>query len=80
MSAASFNIFGVLSLVCFTNTATDDYWNEDFDPNKNCIREDEMTELQNVPEPNNCAIGDTRGRLQAGSSGFSNKRVNQAPL
>ena len=81
MSAASYKIFGVLYLVCFTNArfAVNDYWAETFDASRNCLREEEMKE-QKATEPNKCATGDSRGRLQAGSSGFSNERVNQAPL
>ena len=80
MSTASCRIFGVLYLVCFTNTRVSgyDYWSEEFDPSRNCLRREEMKE-QKATEPNKCATGDSRGRL-AGSSGFTNERVNQAPL
>ena len=32
-----------------------DYWDEDFDENKNCAREMEMEELQRETEPQRCA-------------------------
>ena len=46
-------IFGVLYLVPITKAA--DYWDPDFDENKNCIREEEMTKLRGAKEPAKCA-------------------------
>ena len=44
----------VILLVYFTQ-AREDYWDEDFDENKNCVREEEMMELQRETEPGRCA-------------------------
>ena len=38
-----------------------DYWDEDFDENKNCAREEEMTKLQNETEPRRCASASGSG-------------------
>ena len=34
---------------------SEDYWNEDFDENKNCVREEEMTKLQREADPGRCS-------------------------
>ena len=39
----------------------DDYWSEDFDINKNCVRESEMKEMQKEPDPGRCAHTSGRG-------------------
>ena len=44
----------VLLLVYFTQARVD-YWDENFDENKNCVREEEMMELQRETEPGRCA-------------------------
>ena len=43
------------ALVIISSTGTIDYWDEDFDENKNCAREMEMEELQRETEPQRCA-------------------------
>ena len=48
----------VILLVHFTLGA-DDYWDEDFDENKNCVREEEMRELKQETEPGRCAEAST---------------------
>ena len=52
----------VLLLVHLTQ-ARDDYWEEDFDENKNCAREREMRELQRETEPGRCADAAGVGQL-----------------
>ena len=49
-------------LVQFTQ-ASEDYWDEDFDENKNCVREEEMKELQRETEPGRCALAAGSGQL-----------------
>ena len=44
----------VLLLVCLTQTRVD-YWDEDFDEDKNCVREEEMKELQRDVDQGKCA-------------------------
>ena len=52
----------VVFLVQFIR-ASDDYWDEDFDENKNCVREEEMRELQQETEPGRCAESVQSGDL-----------------
>ena len=47
--------------------ANNDYWADDFDEDKNCVREEEMKELQRETEPGKCA-----------SSSAGNKHRNYA--
>ena len=54
MVAACNYIFGVLFLVPFTKAKAKDYWDKDFDENRNCIRDEEMTKLR-AKEPAKCA-------------------------
>ena len=44
-------------LLPFLGQAKDDpdYWSDDFDENKNCVREQEMMELQREQEPGRCS-------------------------
>ena len=42
---------------------SEDYWNEDFDENKNCVREEEMKVLQRETEPRRCASAAGSGSL-----------------
>ena len=44
----------VLLLVCLTQARVD-YWDEDFDEDKNCVREEEMKELQRDVDQGKCA-------------------------
>ena len=45
-----------LSLLAFIVKAEDeDYWADDFDENKNCVREEEMMKLQRETEPARCS-------------------------
>ena len=62
--------FTLLLLVHFTQARSDDYWNEDFDENKNCAREREMTELQRETEPGRCASAARSGDLYLASLYF----------
>ena len=39
----------------------DDYWSENFDINKNCVREPEMRIMQKEPDPGRCAHTSGRG-------------------
>ena len=48
----------VIFLIQFIR-ASDDYWDEDFDENKNCVREEEMKELKQETEPGRCAEAST---------------------
>ena len=50
--------------------SSDDYWEEDFDENKNCAREREMTELQRETEPGRCASAARSGDLYLASLYF----------
>ena len=43
--------------------AIDDYWDEDFDENKNCVREEKMTQLQRQTEPGRCASAARSGNI-----------------
>ena len=43
------------ALVIISSTGAIDYWDEDFDENKNCAREMEMKELQRETEPQRSA-------------------------
>ena len=54
MVAACNYIFGVLFLVPFTKAQDQDYWDPNFDENRNCIREEEMAKLM-AKEPAKCA-------------------------
>ena len=36
--------------------AFDDYWDDDFDPNKNCKKEDLIKELYKDRNPRRCAV------------------------
>ena len=54
-------MFVLLFLVCLHQVLlNDNYWSEDFDINKNCVRESEMKKMQKEPDPGRCA-SDTRG-------------------
>ena len=44
----------VLLLVYLTQARVD-YWDEDFDEDKNCVREEEMKELQREVDNGKCA-------------------------
>ena len=55
--------FTVLLLVHFTQARSDDYWNEDFDENKNCARERDMKELQRETKPGRCASAIRSGNI-----------------
>ena len=52
--------------VCLTAT---DYWSEDFDQNKNCVRETEMGTLRR--EPQRCASAGSPGEERRGRVGSS---------
>ena len=39
----------------------DDYWSEDFDINKNCVRESEMRIMRRERDPGRCAYTSGRG-------------------
>ena len=39
----------------------DDYWSEDFDINKNCVREPEMRIMRRERDPGRCAYTSGRG-------------------
>ena len=41
----------------------DDYWNEDFDENKNCAREEDIEKLRRETEPVRCASAARYGNL-----------------
>ena len=51
----------VLLLLPFIMQAKDDpdYWSGDFDENKNCVREEEMTKLQREADPGRCSSSTT---------------------
>ena len=52
----------LLYLVCLHQVLlNDNYWSEDFDINKNCVREPEMKEMQKEPDPGRCAHTSGRG-------------------
>ena len=59
----------VILLVHFSR-GNEDYWNEDFDPNKNCAKEKEMNELQRETEPIRCASAAGSGDLYLISISF----------
>ena len=62
MVAACNYIFGVLYLVPITKAK--DYWDPDFDENKNCIREEEMTKLRGAKEQTKCtSVGGGSGHV-----------------
>ena len=42
-------------MVYFSLAKDLDYWDEDFDENKNCAREGEMKKLQREIDPGRCA-------------------------
>ena len=51
-----FRMIILLYLVCLHQVLlNDNYWSEDFDINKNCVREPEMKEMQKEPDPGRCA-------------------------
>ena len=55
-------VYTVIFLVHLTHgQRVPDYWDEDFDENKNCAREEEMTKLQNETEPRRCASASGSG-------------------
>ena len=41
----------------------EDYWNEDFDENKNCAREEDIKKLRRETEPGRCASAARSGKL-----------------
>lgn len=47
----------ILLLLPFIANAREDpdYWSDDFDENKNCVREEEMMKLQRETEPGRCS-------------------------
>ena len=51
----------VLLLLPFITQAKDDpdYWSGDFDENKNCDREEEMTKLRKETDPGRCSSSTT---------------------
>ena len=59
----------MLLLVHFTQ-AQEDYWDEDFDVNKNCVREEEIQRLQRETEPgrSRCAETGKFGKLEISSA------------
>ena len=51
-------VYTVILLMHFTQGG-EDYWDEDFDENKNCDREEEMTKLQREADPGRCSSSTT---------------------
>ena len=62
-------VYTVIFLVHLTHgQRVPDYWDEDFDENKNCAREEEMTKLQNETEPRRCASASGSGNSLRGTA------------
>ena len=61
ISATMYCVLLVLFCLAKSNQRNLDYWAEDFDENKNCVREKEMKELKKDPGPERCALGTTQG-------------------
>ena len=59
-----FVFYRLFFLFCLT-TAVSDYWSENFDEDKNCLREEEMKKLEGLEAPRKCATGAGGGRLVA---------------
>ena len=54
--------YTLILLMHFTQ-GSEDYWAEDFDENKNCVREEEMKVLRRETEPGRCASAAGSGNL-----------------
>ena len=56
----NFNMFVVVCILLAVQprglARTDDYWDENFDEDKNCEAEDEIEKLLNQPKPTRCAV------------------------
>ena len=50
-----FTLLSVSLLAFIVKADDDDYWADDFDENKNCVREKEMRKLQRETEPARCS-------------------------
>ena len=49
----------------------EDYFDEEFDPNKNCVREEEMKKLRGEAEPERCATARRQGKHSKQSGALS---------
>ena len=56
----NFNMFVVVCILLAVQprrlVGTDDYWDDNFDEDKNCAAEDEIEKLLNQPKPTRCAV------------------------